>query len=64
VKDLGAVPFAQPLMRFDGKTNIPQWQLDMARYINRPAILKSIEFKDYRPRRGFKCTGYFKMIQP
>jgi hypothetical protein len=64
VRRLGAMPFAQPLMRFDRKTDIPQWQLDMARYTNRMAILKSIDFKDYRPRRGFKCAEYFKTIQP
>jgi hypothetical protein len=64
VKELGAIPFAQPLMRFTDKTNIPQWQVDMARYTNRPAILKSIDFKDYRPRRGVKCAEYFKTIQP
>jgi hypothetical protein len=60
VKNIGAYPFAQPFIRFDGKAEIPQWQQDMARYVNRKAILKSVDFKDYRPRRGFKCAEYFK----
>jgi hypothetical protein len=54
------MPFAQPLIRFDTKNVIPQWQMDMARYTNRMAILKSVDFKDYTPRRGFKCAEYFK----
>jgi hypothetical protein len=60
VRKLGAMPFAQPLMRFDTNSVIPQWQMDMARYTNRRAILKSVDFKDYTPRRGFKCAEYFK----
>ena len=60
LKELGVHPFAQPFRRFDGKSKIPQWQYDMARYANRKAILKSVDFKDYRPRRGFKCAEYFK----
>ena len=59
VKNLGARPFAQPFIRFDAKSKIPQWQLDMARYTNHTAIMKSVDFKDFRPRRGFKCVGYF-----
>ena len=60
LKRIGVIPFAQPFIRYDGKTEIPQWQYDMARYTNRTAILKSIDFKDFRPRRGFKCAEYFK----
>jgi hypothetical protein len=60
LKQLGVIPFAQPFMRFDGKSSIPQWQLDMAHYTNRIPILKSVDFKDFRPRRGFKCVEYFK----
>jgi hypothetical protein len=62
LKRLGTIPFAQPYIRFDGKTKIPQWQYDMARYTNRTAILKSVDFKDYRPRRGFRCAEYFKYL--
>jgi hypothetical protein len=60
LKQLGVFPFAQPFIRFDGKSKIPQWQLDMARYTNRAAIIKSVDFKEYRPRRNFKCAEYFK----
>jgi len=60
LKQLGVIPFAQPFMSFDKKSSIPQWQLDMAHYTNRIPILKSVDFKDFRPRRGFKCVEYFK----
>jgi hypothetical protein len=59
LKQLGVKPFAQPLMRFDQKTVVPQWKLDMAHYTNRIPILKTVDFKDFRPRRGFKCAEYF-----
>ena len=60
LKQLGVTPFAQPYIHFDRKKDIPQWQTDMAQYTNRTRILKSIDFKDFRPRRGFKCDEYFK----
>jgi hypothetical protein len=60
LKQAGVLMFSQPFISFDGKNIIPQWQHDMARYTNRPAILKSIDFMDYRTRRGIKCSEYFK----
>jgi len=62
LKQMGVYPFAQPFRRFDGKSKIPQWQYDMARYTNRSAIFKSVDFKDYRPRNGFKCAEYFQNL--
>ena len=61
LKQLGVTPFAQPFIRFDSKSVIPQWQIDMAQYTNRTRILKSIDFKDFIPRRGFKCSYYFNV---
>lgn len=58
-KELNIDPFGQPYRDFTPHQIIPQWQLDMARYIDHKATLKSIDFKDYRPRRGFKCSEYF-----
>ena len=60
LKQLGVYPFAQPFRRFDANSKIPQWQYDMARYVNRTAIFKTVDFKDYRPRHDFKCAEYFK----
>jgi hypothetical protein len=60
LKWLDVRPFAQPYISFDRKPEIPQWQLDMAHYTNRMAILKTVDFKDFKPRRNFRCAEYFK----
>lgn len=38
---------------------IPQWQKDLASWANKKWIFKSCEFKDFVPRKGFKCEEYF-----
>lgn len=42
------------------KQIIPQWQLDLARWAMFRAIYRVCDFKDYEPRKGFKCKEYFK----
>jgi hypothetical protein len=39
---------------------IPQWQRDMARWAMRREIWVSCDFKEYRPRKNFKCNEYLK----
>lgn len=51
---------SQPLRNLNGKTVIPKWQMDMARWSNQKALYMSCDFKDYEPRKGFKCIQYFK----
>jgi hypothetical protein len=58
-KELGVTPFAQPYRDFTPNQVVPQWQIDMARWCNDKAILKSCDFKDYHPRKGFYCREYF-----
>lgn len=58
-KKAGLNPFAQPYRDFTPKQIIPQWQIDMARWCNDKAILKSCDFKEYRPRKGVYCRTYF-----
>lgn len=55
------IPHAQPY-RDVNKTNqiIPQWQKDMAHWVDRKELYRSCEFKDFEPRKGFKCKEYFK----
>jgi hypothetical protein len=60
LKWLDVRPFAQPYISFDKKPEVPQWQIDMAHYTNRMHILKTVDFKDFRPRRNFRCAEYFK----
>lgn len=38
---------------------IPQWQNDLAGWADKKWIFRSCEFKDFAPRKGFKCSEYF-----
>lgn len=54
-------PYAQPYrnpMQKTSETDIPQWQKDMARWVNKHAIYEACEFSDFEPRKGFKCKIY------
>lgn len=51
---------AQPFRDVDNPHQIvPQWQKDMARWAMRREIYTTCEFRDYEPRKGFKCSEYF-----
>ena len=51
---------AQPYRDLDNSQQVlPQWQKDMARWANRKEIFKTVDFKDYVPRKGFICNQYF-----
>ena len=51
---------AQPFRDVDDpKQVIPQWQKDMQRWAMRRSVYSACEFKDYSPRKGFKCSEYF-----
>lgn len=41
---------------------IPQWQKDMASWADKKWIFMSCDFKDFEPRKGFKCKRYFDNI--
>lgn len=51
---------AQPFRDFRKINYIPQWQRDLARWANRRELYKTMDFRDYEPRRGFRCSEYFK----
>ena len=56
-----ATPHGQPYRDFNNpKQVIPQWQKDMARWADRKELYRSVDFKDYSPRKGFYCREYFK----
>lgn len=51
---------AQPFRDVDNPRQvIPQWQKDMAHWANRHQLFASCEFKDFEPRKGFRCREYF-----
>ena len=52
---------AQPMLDLESVVqNIPRWQMDMAHWCNQKQLYATIDFKDYKPRRNFKCDFYFK----
>ena len=54
-------PHGQPYRDFNNsKQIIPQWQKDMAHWMNKHNIYYSCEFKDFEPRKGFICETYYK----
>lgn len=51
---------AQPFRDVDNPNQIiPQWQKDMARWAMRREIYAVCDFKDFEPRKGFKCKQYY-----
>jgi hypothetical protein len=54
-------PHCQPYRDFNNPNQtIPQWQSDLARWVNRKWLYRAVEFADFEPRKGFKCKQYFK----
>lgn len=45
-------PFAQPYRDFESNKEPQQWQKDLARWANNKAVFRSVEFSEYRPRKG------------
>jgi hypothetical protein len=39
---------------------IPQWQKDMAGWVNKKAHFVAHSFEEFMPRKGFRCAEYFK----
>lgn len=53
----------QPYRDFNNsKQVIPQWQKDMAHWATKHQLYASCDFKDFEPRKGFKCKQYFNDI--
>lgn len=54
-------PYAQPYRDPDNPHRpIPEWQLDMARWVNKHHIFQITNFPSFQPRKGFKCVEYLK----
>lgn len=60
LKDFGILPFVQPYRDFTNKRKPTQYEKDIARWANRMWLFNTMDFKDYEPRKGFKCSQYFK----
>lgn len=54
------LPHAQPYRDLINPHQIiPQWQKDLAGWVDKKWVFRSCEFKDFMPRKGFKCKEYF-----
>jgi hypothetical protein len=54
------LPHCQPYRDLNNPHQIiPQWQKDLAGWTNKKWVFRSCEFKDFEPRKGFKCEEYF-----
>lgn len=54
------LPHAQPYRDINNPHQIiPQWQKDLAGWADKKWIYRTCEFKDFEPRKGFKCIEYF-----
>lgn len=54
-------PYAQPYRDPNNPNHvIPQWQKDMANWVNKHQIFQITDFLNFEPRKGFKCAKYFK----
>lgn len=61
-KDKGGrfLPHCQPYRDLNNPRQIiPQWQKDLAGWADKKWIFRSCEFRDFIPRKGFKCSEYF-----
>lgn len=54
-----AQPYRDPI---NPKTPIPQWQKDMAGWVNKKAHFVAHSFADFTPRKGFRCKEYFNLF--
>ena len=57
-------PYAQPYRNLDNPHEpIPEWQKDMARWVNKHQRFQMTDFYNFEPRKGFKCKKYFELFE-
>lgn len=60
--DPRVVPFGQPYRDFSRPAEPPQWQKDMAHWMNKRSVFRSVGFEDFEPRRGFRCKAHLAAL--
>lgn len=60
LKRLGIYPFVQAFRDYKNKRKPTQYEKDIARWANRAWLFKTMDFMDFEPRKGFKCSKYFE----
>ena len=62
-KGNGVYAYAQPYRDpYNPHQQIPQWQKDMANFVNKKAHFVAHSFEDFTPRKGFKCQQYLQQF--
>lgn len=51
-------PFVMPYRDYKNSRKRTQYEIDIAQWANKAWIFYSCEFKDFQPRKGFKCNAY------
>lgn len=59
LKRLGILPFVQPYRDYTTNRQPTQYEKDISRWANRAWLFKSMDFLEYKPRKGFSCKKYF-----
>ena len=54
-----AQPYRDPA---NPNRSVPLWQHDMANWVNKRMIFCTTDFKDFMPRKGFKCEYYINQL--
>lgn len=62
LKKLKIRPFVMPYRDFINSRIPTPYEKDLARWANRMWLFKSCDFKDFQPRKGFKCEQYLTKI--
>ena len=58
------LPHAQPYRDLHNPRQIiPQWQKDLAGWADKKQVFRTCEFKDFEPRKGFRCRQYFERYE-
>lgn len=55
-----AQPYRDP---YNPHHQIPQWQKDMANWVNKKAHFVAHNFEDFQPRKGFRCKYYVEQFK-
>lgn len=60
LRKLKVSPFVMPFRDYANTRTPTQYEKDFAVWVNKPQQFNSCDFKDFQPRKGFKCSEYFK----
>ena len=60
LKEMRYTPFVQPYRDFKTNRKRTWYEVHFSRWANNRFFLRSCDFMDFSPRKGFKCSEYFR----